>query len=60
VTKAQICVFGDYWNDIPMMREAALPIAMANGDDAAKSAALVTTETNDKDGVALALERYVL
>jgi Cof subfamily protein (haloacid dehalogenase superfamily) len=60
VPKEQICVFGDYWNDIPMMREAALPIAMANGDDAAKQAASVTTETNDNDGVALALEKYLL
>jgi Cof subfamily protein (haloacid dehalogenase superfamily) len=58
--KQQVCAFGDYWNDIPMLDEAGLPIAMGNADDEVKKHALVTTASNDEDGVALAINQYIL
>jgi Cof subfamily protein (haloacid dehalogenase superfamily) len=58
--KEQICVFGDYWNDIPMMEAAGLPIAMGNGDSRVKACALAVTGSNDEDGVASAIKKYIL
>jgi Cof subfamily protein (haloacid dehalogenase superfamily) len=60
LVKEQICVFGDYWNDIPMLEAAGLPIAMGNGDSRVKAGALAITGSNDEDGVALAIKKYIL
>jgi Cof subfamily protein (haloacid dehalogenase superfamily) len=58
--KRQVCAFGDYWNDIPMLEEAGLPIAMENAEDEVRKHALVITASNDEDGVALAINQYIL
>jgi Cof subfamily protein (haloacid dehalogenase superfamily) len=58
--KQQICVFGDYLNDIPMFEQAGFPIAMENADETVKQHALVITGSNDADGVARAIEKYIL
>jgi Cof subfamily protein (haloacid dehalogenase superfamily) len=58
--KREICVMGDYHNDIPMFECAGLPIAMGNASDAVKRSALAVTAANDDDGVALAVRRYIL
>jgi Cof subfamily protein (haloacid dehalogenase superfamily) len=58
--KGRICVFGDYRNDIPMLQEAGLPIAMGNAEDRVKKYALAVTASNDEDGVALGIKRYIL
>jgi hydroxymethylpyrimidine pyrophosphatase-like HAD family hydrolase len=60
IEKSQICGIGDYRNDIPMLEYAGLPIAMDNADDAVKSRALAVTASNDEDGVALAIRRFML
>lgn len=60
LVKEQICVFGDYWNDIPMLEAAGLPIAMDNGDSRVKASALAITGSNDEDGVASAIRKYIL
>jgi Cof subfamily protein (haloacid dehalogenase superfamily) len=60
IEKSQICGIGDYWNDIPMLEYTGLPIAMDNADDAVKSRALAVTASNDEDGVALAIRRFML
>jgi Cof subfamily protein (haloacid dehalogenase superfamily) len=60
LVKEQICVFGDYWNDIPMLDAAGLPIAMGNGDERVKARALVITGSHDEDGVAEAIKKYIL
>ena len=44
-------------NDVTMIRNSALGIAMANAVDAVKQIADVTTEDHREDGVANALER---
>jgi hydroxymethylpyrimidine pyrophosphatase-like HAD family hydrolase len=58
--KEEICVFGDYDNDLSMFREAGLAIAMGNACAEAKDLADVVTSANDDDGVAEAIQRYIL
>jgi Cof subfamily protein (haloacid dehalogenase superfamily) len=54
---SQFAAIGDGLNDIEMLREAGLGIAMGNAPDAVKSVADWVTGTNDQDGVALAVQR---
>ena len=58
--KEQVCVFGDYINDLAMFEEAGLTVAMANAHEELKSKALYITDTNDRAGVARALEALIL
>ena len=60
ISKKQICVFGDYHNDIPMFDAAGFSVAMGNADDTVKNRAAVITGTNDEDGVARVIEKYFL
>lgn len=54
-----ICI-GDNENDISMIEFAGLGIAMANGIDEVKNIADYVTDTNKNDGVAKAIEKFVL
>jgi Cof subfamily protein (haloacid dehalogenase superfamily) len=60
VGKEEICVFGDYNNDLPMFGEAGLSVAMGNACEEAKDLADVVTSGNDDDGVAEAIRKYIL
>jgi hydroxymethylpyrimidine pyrophosphatase-like HAD family hydrolase len=51
---------GDNENDIPMFQYAGLGIAMDNGEDCAKEAADYVTAANKEDGVAKAIEKFIL
>jgi Cof subfamily protein (haloacid dehalogenase superfamily) len=51
---------GDGENDIDMMQLVGLGVAMGNAWDAVKAAANVVVGTNDEDGVAQAIEKFVL
>ncbi len=52
---------GDNENDISMFQVAGLAVAMENGgEDIVKEYSHVVTDTNDQDGVAKAIEKYVL
>ena len=50
--------FGDGLNDLSMLRDAGLGIAMANACPEAKACANALTVSCDEDGVALAIEKY--
>ena len=51
---------GDGFNDLSMIRHAALGVAMANAPDEVKQCAdYVTTHTNNEDGVAEVLEKFI-
>ena len=50
--------FGDGLNDLSMLRDAGLGVAMANACPEAKNTANVLTASCDEDGVALAIEKY--
>lgn len=51
---------GDALNDLPMLRFAGLGVAVANGDEHVKAQANAVTDSNEDDGVAKAIEKYVL
>ena len=51
---------GDQHNDVPMLERAGLSIAMGNAPDAVKAVAREVTDANDADGVAHAIDRYIL
>ncbi|MDR3598378.1 Cof-type HAD-IIB family hydrolase [Clostridium sp.] len=58
--KSQIIAMGDNYNDIDMIEYAGLGIAMGNAPEDVKKHADYVTLTNDEDGVAEALKKYVL
>ena len=51
---------GDNENDLPMLEVAGLPVAMGNAVESVKARAAFVTATNDEDGVAAAVRRFVL
>ncbi len=51
---------GDEMNDIPMFNVAGLAIAMGNAEEEVKKHSDMVTLTNDENGVAYAIEKYVL
>jgi Cof subfamily protein (haloacid dehalogenase superfamily) len=56
---SQVAAIGDGLNDLEMLREAAIGIAMGNASEVVKSVADWTTGTNEEDGVALAVGRLM-
>ena len=56
----EIIAIGDNFNDIEMIKNAGLGVAMNNGSPVAKEVARVIAPSNDQDGVAMVLEQYVL
>jgi Cof subfamily protein (haloacid dehalogenase superfamily) len=61
LARDEVAVLGDMNNDLDMFAEAGFPIAMGNSPDQVKRAAKgVTTLTNDEDGWAEGIERFVL
>ena len=51
---------GDGMNDIPMIDFAGTGVVLANGNDEVKSHADYIAPSNDEDGVAYALNKFVL
>ncbi len=56
----EIAAVGDSANDVLMFAHAGLSIAMGNADPGVQRAAKRVTTTNDEDGFAHAVERFVL
>lgn len=56
----KVIAFGDQELDIEMLTEAGLSVAMGNAPESIKKIADVITKSNEEDGVAIALEKYVL
>ncbi len=56
----QIATIGDMPNDVLMFQQSGFSIAMGNASDAVKAAASVVTDTNDNDGFAKAVQRFLL
>lgn len=55
-----VMVFGDDFNDLGLFRRCGFPVAMDNGIPELKRLAKFVTVSNDEDGVAVALEKFVL
>ena len=60
VTPAELMACGDSPNDLAMIRMAGLGVVVDNASDAMKREADFVTASNDEDGVAKAIERFVL
>ncbi|GHV03371.1 haloacid dehalogenase [Spirochaetia bacterium] len=61
INRESVLAIGDSMNDEAMLRWAGMAVAMANGDERIKSiASLVTEKSNDDDGVAEVIEKYIL
>lgn len=51
---------GDSQNDLDMLKAAGFSVAMANAGQEVKDAADYVTLSNDEDGVAAVVEKFVL
>lgn len=60
VSLANILAIGDGENDVEMVQMAGLGVAVSNADDHLKAVADEIVASNDEDGVAEAVERFVL
>lgn len=60
IKQEEIMTIGDEENDVPMIEYAGLGVAMENAVAKVKGLADVITDTNDNDGVAQAVEKFVL
>ena len=56
---SKVAALGDGDNDVEMLKETGLGIAMGNASDRAKSAAEWLTGTNDEGGVAQAVKKLI-
>lgn len=60
ITREEVMTFGDAGNDLDMIEYAGMGVAMANGFDEVKAVANYITDSNEEDGVAKAIEKFVL
>lgn len=51
---------GDMPNDVLMFRKSGFSIAMGNASDAVKAKADVETDSNDNEGFAKAVQKFLL
>jgi cof-like hydrolase len=59
IERSEVMAIGDGNNDVEMLEYAGIGVAMANGTEAAKNSAKYITGTNENDGVAKAIYKYV-
>jgi Cof subfamily protein (haloacid dehalogenase superfamily) len=60
VPRVEIAVLGDMGNDAQMFSRAGFAIAMGNATPEIKALAQAVTLSNDEDGFAAAIDRYIL
>lgn len=60
VPLSAVAVLGDQRNDLPMFARAALSVAMGQAPEAVRAAATHVALSNDEDGVADAIARFIL
>lgn len=60
IEREEIMACGDASNDWDMLREVGFPVVMENADEETKKLAAFITRSNEEDGVAYAIERFVL
>lgn len=59
IDSSQMIAIGDGYNDLSMIKYAGLGIAMGNAPQDIKNVAKFVTLTNDEDGVAYAINKYI-
>ncbi|ADL11847.1 Cof-type HAD-IIB family hydrolase [Acetohalobium arabaticum] len=60
IKKNEVIAIGDSLNDLEMIEYAGLGVAVANGADELKRRADYVTETNEEDGVAGVIDKFIL
>lgn len=60
VDREELIAFGDNYNDMTMIGYAGMGVAMGNGEAEVKKIASYICESNDEDGVAKTIEKFVL
>ncbi|MDQ0256950.1 HAD superfamily hydrolase (TIGR01484 family) [Evansella vedderi] len=60
ITMDNVMAVGDSLNDIVMIKEAGVGVAMGNAQQKVKDAANWVTSSNNDDGVARAIEKFIL
>ena len=60
IDPAETLAMGDSSSDLPLLEAAGISVAMANGEERVKEAVDFVTASCDENGVALALEKFVL
>jgi Cof subfamily protein (haloacid dehalogenase superfamily) len=56
----EVAAIGDASNDVPMFRESGYSIAMGQAAEAVKAEADAVTDSNEDDGFAKAVQRFIL
>jgi len=54
-----VIAFGNYYNDLELLQEVGLGIAMENSPDEVKRAAKAVTRSNNDEGIYYALKKYL-
>ena len=60
MTREELMAAGDGFNDLSMVKFAGMGVAMANAQEVVKENADFITLSNDEDGVAHAVEKFIL
>lgn len=60
IRQEQIMACGDTMNDYTMLKAAGFAVAMGNADEEIKALSDYVTLSNDEEGVAYAIERFIL
>jgi hypothetical protein len=60
IAREEVMAIGDNHNDLTMLRYASLGVVMANAEDELKEMGFEMTSSNEEDGVAEAIEKYIL
>jgi Cof subfamily protein (haloacid dehalogenase superfamily) len=60
IPPAEIATIGDMPNDVLMFKESGMSIAMGNASAEVQAAATYVTSTNEEEGFANAVEKYIL
>ena len=59
IAPEEMAAIGDSDNDLAMLRTVGCPVAMGNAPDRVKAVCTMVTDSNDRDGVAKAIDRLI-
>lgn len=59
IDRAEVMAVGDNHNDLTMLRFAGTGVVMANAEEELRQMDFAVTLSNEEDGVAVAIERYI-
>jgi Cof subfamily protein (haloacid dehalogenase superfamily) len=60
IKQSEVMAIGDEENDVSMIEYAGMGVVMENGNENLKKLAQFVTKSNQEDGVAHAVEKFVL